>query len=223
MDVVKPYAKIIPLPGRTEFTIEDGINLLKSIEYAARISHRSEDAITVTSYDKLLRSIILNHGDWSVAEHVGVSVEVYADRGITHELVRHRIGAYTMESTRFVNYMKKLGLSVICPDLIFKNHDAYMTWRHVMTVCGDAYYNLIKLGFAPQIVRSLLPISIASKLLISYNLRNWHYFFMARTTKQCHPQMLEITIPLLKEFQSKIPILFDDIQPNGSQSEVFNR
>ena len=108
MKIVQPYAKVI--------SIGDGRNNpLTQIEYAARISHRSEDSMTDTTTERFIRSVVVAHGDWSVVEHVSASVEMLVDRGITHELVRHRIASYTQESTRFVNYEKKMPPSFIYP------------------------------------------------------------------------------------------------------------
>src|SRR3989304_1292626 len=108
MKIIKPYARIMAEDLLDySFHISDGINLLKKCEYAARVSHRSEDKITEDSYDKFLRFVVMEHGDFSVVEHASVTVEAVVDRGITHEWVRHRLGAYTQESTRFVNYQKK--------------------------------------------------------------------------------------------------------------------
>lgn len=119
MRVVKPYARmrgeemefVVDGEGTVwpEFTRTQGINKLRRVEYAARVSHRTEDKITPDSYDRFLRSVVLQHGDWSVTEHEKVTCEFLVDRGVTHEIVRHRIGSYTQESTRFVNYQKSGG------------------------------------------------------------------------------------------------------------------
>ena len=89
---------------------------LTRVEYAARVSHRSEDE-TSANTEKFIRAVVLSHGDWSVVEHVSASVEFLVDRGITHEIVRHRIASYTQESTRFVNYAKKMPPTFIYPNL----------------------------------------------------------------------------------------------------------
>ena len=85
------------------------------------------------------------------------------------------------------------------------------------------YKALILDGCAPQIARSVFPNALASRIIISGNLRNWRHFFIMRTTKEAHPQMRQVTIPLLREFQEKIPILYDDIEPNAKQSESMKR
>jgi thymidylate synthase (FAD) len=111
MNIITPYAKVI-IPEKAM-----GVQLLRSVEQIARVSHRSEDAMTADSWRRFLTAVVLEHGDWSVTEHVCITVEAYVDRGITHEWVRHRLGAYTQESTRFVNYAKKIPASFVAPEL----------------------------------------------------------------------------------------------------------
>ena len=98
LNLITPYARIIDLPDQAS-----GIALLRKIEWAGRISHRSEEAQSDTSWEKFIQSVVVGHGDWSIVEHASVTVDFYVDRGVTHELVRHRLFAFTQESTRFVN------------------------------------------------------------------------------------------------------------------------
>lgn len=238
MNIVEPYAKILPpvrLGANPErrFTLNDGIASLKHIEWCARISHRSEDAVTPDSYDRFIRSVVLNHGDWSVVEHASISVDFYVDRGITHELVRHRLFAFTQESTRFVNYEKKMPASFVCPIPEEKRKftmvppdtelTVYDEWRGAINAAESAYKSLIHNGMSPQIARSVFPNALASRIIITGNLRNFRHLLNLRTTKETHPQFREVTIPLLKEFQEKIPILFEDIIPLSSQKEAMSR
>ena len=216
MNIIKPYAKIL-------FPIEplDFTNMLKRIEWIGRISHRSEDAQTNDSYSRFIRSVVLGHGDWSITEHASVTVEAVVDRGITHEWVRHRLGAYTQESTRFVNYEKKMPPSFIMPKEFYPSEDnppgGDAFWQAAIETAEASYRNLIKSGVTPQIARSVFPNALASKLIVTYNLRMWRHFFIMRTTKEAHPQMREVTIPLLEEFKSVIPILYEDIIPEARQ------
>lgn len=195
----------------------DGVELLKRIEYIARVSHRSEDLITYDSWNKFIRAVVLQHGDWSVTEHVSISVEAMVDRGITHEWVRHRIGAYTQESTRFVNYKKKIEPSFICPLTEDIGTEESGIWFESIRRAEEAYEELIDLGKSPQIARSVFPNALASKIVVTYNLRSWRHFFLMRTTKEAHPQMREVSVPLLREFQELIPILYEDINPESRQ------
>ena len=160
MNIIKPYAKMLsPRNPSESFTNEDGVILLKNIEYYARVSHRSEDAITADSYDRILRSVVLNHGDFSVIEHEKVTVEAIVDRGITHEWVRHRLFSYTQESTRFVNYVKKMLPSFIVPPFTKEQEKdgAKIIWDVMIDKVEKSYEALVNMGCAPQIARSLFP------------------------------------------------------------------
>lgn len=197
MNIAVSYAKLDP-----NF---NGIAALKAIENAGRISHRSEDLIIYESYLRFIKAVVLEHGDWSIVEHVSVSVEFYVDRGITHELVRHRLFGFTQESTRFVNYTKKQEPYFIRPN--FKNEVSEYLWWYAINEAEKAYQMLISLRETPQMARSVFPNALASKILITGNLRNWRHFLLMRTTKESHPQMREVTIPLLAQFKAAIPLL----------------
>ena len=219
MNVVKPYAIMLNVPDRVA-----GIVMLKQIEWCGRISHRSEEAQTDNSWEKFINAVVIQHGDWSIVEHVSVTCDFYVDRGITHELVRHRLFAFTQESSRFVSYEKKMPASFIQPDF-GEDPDFHklVTWKSIIIACETTYKELIGHGCAPQIARSVFPNALGSRIVITGNLRNWRHFFIMRTTKEAHPQMREVTIPLLKEFQEKIPILYDDIIPMAKQSESMKK
>jgi thymidylate synthase (FAD) len=216
MNIVQPYAKLIGID-----TPEQGIELLKKIEWCGRISHRSEDAQADTSWDRFIRAVVLQHGDWSIVEHASVSVDMLVDRGITHEIVRHRLFAFTQESTRFVNYEKKIPPSFIEPD--FKNQSSREAWNVALGWAEYGYQRMIAAGEAPQIARSVFPNALASRIVITGNLRNWRHFLLMRTTKEAHPQMRQVTIPLLEEFKRCIPILFEDIEPLARQVDNIGK
>lgn len=222
MKLVTAFAHLENDDGE-EFQHGDGVRLLRKVERMARVSHRSEEATTDDSWSRFLRSVVRNHGDWSVAEHASATVLVETDRGITHEWVRHRIGAYTQESTRFVNYTKAghEARFIVPPDIAAAGRQSIQKWEAAVRISEETYRLLLTDGFAPQIARSVLPTGLASRLYVTYNLRNWRLFFLMRTTKSVHPQMLEITVPLLREFQEKIPILYEDIVPGMSQAEAL--
>lgn len=233
MNTIKPYARIMQPPGAVilSFTQEDGIALLRRIEWCARISHRSEDAVMEDSYDRLLRSVVLQHGDWSVVEHASVSVDFYVDRGITHELVRHRLFAFTQESTRFVNYEKKMPPNFVNPFSTYTQDEIdekigpgiLHEWEALIDASERAYKCMTSRGVPPQIARSVFPNALASRIVITGNLRNWRHFLLMRTTKESHPQMREVTIPLLEEFKAKIPIFYEDIEPLAKQADNLKK
>ena len=222
MEIVEPYAKLIS-PAYSD--LSDGIAMLSRIESAGRVSHRSEDAAGNDTWKRFIQTVVMHHGDWSIVEHESATVEFLVDRGITHELVRHRHFSYTQESTRFVNYQKKLGLQFINPfdwqpDPEDENWRLGSTiWQTAMVQSEQNYNQLIAVGCAPQIARSVLPNALASKVIMTGNLRAWRHFFIMRTTIEAHPQMRQVTIPLLRDFKGRIPLLYDDIEPNVHQSE----
>ena len=195
---------------------EEGIMFLRKIEAIGRTSHRSEDRAGPDTWERFLTSVVLKHGDWSITEHVAVTVVFYCDRGISHEIVRHRLGAYTQESTRFVNYDHDDTLQVISP--FEPRTPEFLAWHRVVEEAAHTYSALVKSGTSPELARSVLPLSLGTKLVVTYNLRQWRHFLLMRTTRESHPQMRAMTIPLLHEFQRVIPLLYDDIEANGKQA-----
>lgn len=231
MNIVQPYAKLLDVPDRAA-----GIALLKKIEWCGRISHRSEEAQTEDSWERFIRTVVLGHGDWSIVEHASVTIDMVVDRGITHEWVRHRLCAFTQESTRFVNYEKKMPAAFVRPPVsvptltgpsnISPNEAqdrSVDAWTAAVRQAEDSYRTMIANGCAPQIARSVFPNALASRIITTTNLRNLRHIMIMRTTKESHPQMRQVTIPLLAELQEKIPVLFEDIEPMAKQSESMRR
>ena len=204
------------------FIIEDEIDgkeILKKIERAGRTCYKSEEKISEKTAETFAKKI-LDIGHESVIEHEKITVRIICDRGVTHEIVRHRIASYSQESTRYCNYSKnKFGneISVIKPSFWRKDNAAdkekYMIWEAAMKNAEEAYLKLIDSGASPQEARSVLPNSLKTEIIVTMNIREWRHFFKLRTSKAAHPQMREIACPLLEEFKKNIPVLFDDICP----------
>lgn len=198
-----------------EFVDEiDGAKILKKIERMSRICYKSEAQITDTSYIQMVKHI-LERGHESQLEHASVTVIVICDRGVTHEIVRHRLASYSQESTRYCNYSKdKFGnnLTFIKPSFWDDNTMMMNDWEETMERLENQYLTLMKHGIRPEQARSILPNSLKTEIGITMNLREWRHFFKLRTAKAAHPQMREIACQMLKEFQNRIPLVFDDIQ-----------
>jgi thymidylate synthase (FAD) len=178
MEIMKPY-----------FTIEDEIDgeqILRKLERYGRTCYKSEDKITPDSARKFVTSILAS-GHESVIEHEKVTVRVICDRGVTHEIVRHRIASYSQESTRYCNY-KSRGVRVIEPLFFVGDNTKYQIWLNAMYACEKAYNALIKAGAIPQEARSVLPNSLKTEIVITYNLREWRLFFTQRCSKRAHPK-----------------------------------
>ena len=181
------------------------------IERAGRTAYKSEDRITSGSAERFVRGIV-KRGHESVLEHCSISVRFITDRGVTHELVRHRIGiAFTQESTRYCNYGGK-DIRFIKP--VFwtdEESNEFKEWRFLMRASENSYNILIGLGASPQEARTVLPNSLKTEIVATANIREWRHIFKLRTAKTAHPQMRALMIPLLKELQTLLPCFFDDI------------
>lgn len=202
------------------FYFEDDINgeeILKKIERMGRVCYKSSDKITPGSAERFVKAIIKS-GHESVIEHEKISVLVVCDRGITHEIVRHRLASYSQESSRYCNYSKnKFGSEITVVDPCFwrggseEDKAKRVIWETAMKDVENMYMQLIDLGASAQEARSVLPNSLKSELVMTMNLREWRHFFKVRTSEAAHPQMREIARMMLDGFKDKISIVFDDI------------
>ena len=196
----------------------DGAEILKRIEKAGRTCYKSEDRITDESAEAFVRKLI-ERGHESVLEHESITVRFVCDRGISHEIVRHRLASYSQESTRYCNYSNdRFGseLTFIKPYFLNEMSVAYRLWKQAMFVAEKKYFGLINCGgCTPQEARSVLPNSTKTEVVMTANLREWRHFLKLRTAIAAHPQMRELTVPLLKELQEQIPVVFDDIKEDN--------
>lgn len=213
---------------KPSFTIEDtidGIAILKKIEKAGRTCYKSEVSITEESACEFVAKIIKN-GHHSVLEHEKVSVRVVCDRGVSHEIVRHRIASYSQESTRYCNYstdkfnneitfILPCWIDSITPGYYHDLREQASTvnyWFNHMLWSERTYMYMIKNGWSSQEARSILTNSLKTEIVMTMNLREWRHFFTLRTAPAAHPQMREIAQPMLDDFKRLIPIVFEDIQ-----------
>ena len=201
---------------RPSFEIMDDINgakILQKLERCGRVCYKSEDKITEGSAEKFI-GMILKSGHESVLEHEKLTVKFVCDRGVTHEIVRHRIASYSQESTRYCNYSKdKFGneLTFIRPCFWADDSEEYAVWKQAMEEIEKSYVKLISLGAKPEEARSILPNSLKTEIVCTMNLREWRHFFRLRTAERAHPQIREISVALLDELKKRIPVSFDDI------------
>ena len=203
MIIRQSKAEIITPINNPEFVKE----ILALIEIAGRTCYKSEDKITESSSREFVKMLI-SREHLSVLEHQSISVRFIVDRGISHELVRHRIASFSQESTRYCNYLG--AVSYINPSF-FNNKDSFDIWYSAVKYCEEAYKSLINLGESPQIARSVLPNSLKTEIVITANLREWRLIFQQRCAKEAHPQMREVMIPLLFDFTGYMPDVFGDL------------
>ena len=220
MKLIKPSFEIL--------SFIDSDIILKNIEVAGRTCYKSEDAITNESAPKFIQMLI-NKGHESVLEHEKLTIRFVCDRGVSHEIVRHRLASFSQESTRYCNYSKDKfdgQLTFIIPnwidDIEEGEYVAHSTYHHAQEdankqwydVCMNAefvYQDLISKGWQAQQARSILPNSLKTEIVVTANLREWRTIFKQRTSNAAHPQMREIMNPLLSELKELIPVVFDDL------------
>lgn len=235
MELIRASYEIINEPNWEEVITE--------LERAIRTCYKSENAITPESADRLIRTgekSIIKRGHESTLEHKHMSVRFIVDRGVSHELVRHRLCSFSQESTRYVNYSPKGknnqgDMKFILPCWMddsylgiwdeqrfiksWKNVSkensqlcADFTWMHSLLAAQANYNSLIELGWKPEHARSVLPNSLKTEIVMTTNMRDWRHIFHLRCDKTAHPQMREVMYPLWKELSEKCPTLFDSVK-----------
>lgn len=213
MKIINPHFEIL--------SPVDSQAILQHIERCGRVCYKSEDKITETSAQTFVGNII-KRGHEAVLEHASVTVKFVVDRGVSHEIVRHRLAAYCQESTRYCNYAKDgfgREITVIQPNFLDRGTRGWELWVLACEQAEKAYFDLLNWGCSPQEARAVLPNSLKTEVVMTANLREWRHFFKLRTALTAHPQMREVTIPLLRRMQELIPVIFDDIQPGGCRYE----
>jgi thymidylate synthase (FAD) len=218
MKITKPSYQIV-----TNLNPED---VLFQIECAARTCYKSEGKVEAEfdengkikkaiSARKLIKTVLLSKGHEAMLEFGGmIVVKFTCDRGVSHELVRHRIASFAQESTRYCNYSsEKFGaeINVVDMESHFKNPETIEIWLNAMQYAEASYNKMIELGETAQIARSVLPNSTKTEINVGANIREWRHFFKLRCAAAAHPQMRELAIPLLEDFKTILPELFDDI------------
>lgn len=206
MKIIEPSVELInPIPYELA---------LNTVEIAGRTCYQSEDKITDGSAEALIRRII-KRGHESVLEHVSVTARFICDRGVSHEIVRHRIGAYSQESTRYCNYSgDKFGneITVIAPFWAEKGAPGYEAWYDSCSVAESAYGDLLEFGWTPQEARSVLPNSLKTALIVTYDLREWRHFLRLRCAPDAHPQMQQVAEMARKLLAERYPVFFEDLE-----------
>lgn len=199
-------------PSYEIMTPIDGQAILAHLEQCGRVCYKSEDKITEGSAEKFIANII-KRGHEAVLEHYSITVRFIVDRGVSHEIVRHRLASYCQESTRYCNYSKGgFGSEItfiLPPDL---TPEQWQYWYIGCDTAESAYFYMLDHGSTPQMARAVLPNSLKTEVIMTANIREWRHFLRLRTASAAHPQMREVTIPLLHELQRRVPVLFEDIK-----------
>ena len=212
MIVIKPSIEII--------SKNDYQSMLKKIEQIGRVCYKSEDKIKDGSAEGFIRGII-KRGHESVIEHESISVRVVCDRGVTHEIVRHRLASYSQESTRYCNYTSdKFDNQISCVDPATgfgydmdsgADRKKREIWERAMEAAERYYFELIQAGAKPEEARGVLPNALKTEIVMTMDLREWRHFLRLRSGRGAHPQMAEIAKMIRAEFTARYPVFFEDL------------
>lgn len=214
MIIIEPYYKILtPIS-------EGGVDELRRIEEAARTCYKSSNDTDDIQKTKDLVKRMIDSGHEAMLEHSQLSVKFVCDRGVSHEIVRHRLCSFAQESTRYCNYSKKKfnsGITVISPSWHTDNcseavTQAYLAWFSSCLKAEAKYLEMLKCGLTTQQARGVLPTSLKTEIVVTGNYREWRHMLKLRTAKDAHPDIRLLMCPLLKELKEKLPIVYDDIQ-----------
>lgn len=197
MYIVEPSIKVVT---------EGWGELVPSLARYARTCYKSEDKATPKADEALVKALIKN-GHESVLEHEKITMLWVCDRGVSHELVRHRIASYSQESTRYVTYNN---IAYINP-LLTPGTNAYKTWEKTLWIIEKNYKELLDAGCSPQIARSILPNSLKTEVVVTMNIRELRAMLKLRTSAGAHPQFRQLALALLIHLQENVPVLFDDL------------
>ena len=213
MKIIKAKAEILFLDDQRAID-----EIYARIETAGRTCYKSENHITPESSRKFAAMVVKNHHE-AMLEHAIVTVRFTVDRGVSHEIVRHRIAAFAQESTRYCDYSKgKFGKEISFIEPVFwtdEEHDLELkAWKELCQEIENMYLGFREYQIQPQEARSVLPNSLKTEVVMTANIREWRHFFRLRAaceTGMPHPQMLEVSVPLFQEMSAKMPELFSDI------------
>lgn len=217
MKVIQQSHEILYMPPKEE--------ILKYIELAGRTCYKSENHITENSAQDFVKKVI-DRGHESVIEHMSIMVRFITDRSVTHELVRHRLAAYSQASQRYIRYSGDMEFilpvwmrPVLVREWGYCDIDRYpmlrpleeRTWIEALLNAECAYLQLLREGWRPEQARSVLPNSAKTEIVMTANLREWRHILKLRTSKKAHPQIRELMLCLLEELKQKVPVIFEDI------------
>lgn len=206
MKIIKPgFELMTPISAQV---------IMEHLERCGRVCYKSEDKIADGSAEKFLANIV-KRGHEAVLEHFSFTVKFIVDRGVSHEIVRHRLASYCQESTRYCNYSKdgfNNEITVIAPVYLVDNNAGWTLWKSSCEVAERYYFGLLDWGCTPQEARAVLPTSLKTEVVMTANIREWRHFLKLRTSAAAHPQIREVAVPLLRELQQLVPVLFDDIK-----------
>lgn len=205
MKVVKPSIELLWVTSNAE----------RQIEIAGRTCYKSESKVTEESA-KLFSQKMREHGHHAMIEHAVASFRIITDRGISHEIVRHRLASYAQESTRYCNYslnkFENQCSFIEPPDL---SATQKKVWEKACIESETHYFKLLEEGCSPQIARSVLPNCLKTEIVMMANFREWRHFISLRGSKAAHPQIRPIAYEIWIHLRNEAPSVFEDLTPQN--------
>ena len=196
-------------------------NVLETIEKSARTCYKSEEKISAGSANKFVKNLLEKNHHAMIEIAIDPIIKIITNRGVSHELVRHRLCSFAQESTRYINYKKEI--EFIKP--VWFDSSSNTQQKLWIESCKNSeliYKDLINCGWKPEQARDILPNSIKTEIVIKANLREWRHIFNLRCSKKAHPQIRDIMCAILHEFGEKIPLIFDDLVEKNLPPESIN-
>lgn len=205
MKIINHKVDIIYPSGLTEW-----VNEARKIEAAARTCYKSENYISEDSWKSLIKKLKENnHG--AMLEFGNFICRITTDRGVSHELVRHRLASYAQESTRYCNYGKNKfnnELTFIKPVEIDISKNEFKIWKSAMEAAEESYLTMIEEKVKPENARSVLPNSLKTEVVMKCNWRELLHMLDLRTSAAAHPDIRYVMNMIKDVFMENIPELF---------------
>lgn len=210
MKLIEPSATLI---AKTQLIGDNSLeSSMKLIEQAGRTCYKSESKTSKDSWKSFV-NMIKTKGHESVLEHVSATIRIICDRGVSHEIVRHRIASFSQESTRYCNYSStKKSMTFVKPfwySLPDVSSDKIAQFKEAMLLAEAAYNKLIALGSTPQEARAVLPNALKTEIVATMNLRSWKHFLELRLSHQAHPDMRIVARLIKDQLMFNFPVVFE--------------
>jgi len=199
MKIISPSAELVWITP----------NAAQVVEMAARKCYASEDQYDPARTADFIDRVVNQKHHESVMEHASACFDLTTDRGVMAELTRHRLASFSVQSTRYCSYNKsKFGSQIEVLEPPELTPDQEFLWVQSVEMAEKCYMQMLALGAQPQIARSVLPNSLATRMRVTANLREWRHIFRLRTDKAAHPQIREIMEMAQYTMARQVPELF---------------
>ncbi|MCL4458458.1 MAG: FAD-dependent thymidylate synthase [Chloroflexi bacterium] len=181
----------------------------KVIERAGRTCYLSFEKEGPGSDERLIKQLI-NSGHLSVLEHAYATFRIRGcSRTFTHQLVRHRLCAFSQQSQRYVN---EANFQFVEPTSIQSNPEAHDLFLRVMEVCRESYKRLYELGIRKEDARYVLPNATQSEIVVSANFRQFRHMIEERCSLRAQWEIREVMLQILRILQQAAPAVFADFK-----------